>query len=162
MAWLHCSLYLTINMVYFSWSGGCMFRYIYLPHDTQNNFLWLFFKFIQCAQRKKECVVSSKITLCKGTWFMGHSCSENVRETWSVKQVTLANKFHCHLHVLSYKNGYRKVVRNRPVYSSILNFSGKRSQYISIKFPLHKQSENAWALIKIFDVKSRAGARLGL
>ena len=32
---------------------------------------------------------------------------------------------------------YRKVASSRPVYYSILN-----SQYISIKFPLHKQSEN--------------------
>ena len=30
----------------------------------------------------------------------------------------------------------------RPVYYSILNSFGQRSQYMSIKFPLYKQSEN--------------------
>ena len=39
---------------------------------------------------------------------------------------------------------YRKVARSRPVYYSILNSLRQRSQYISIKFPLHKQSENTW------------------
>ena len=37
---------------------------------------------------------------------------------------------------------YRKVASSRPVYYSILNSFGQWSQYISIKFPLHKQSEN--------------------
>ena len=37
-----------------------------------------------------------------------------------------------------------KVVSSRLVYYSILNSFGKRSQYISIKFALHKQSENPW------------------
>ena len=32
---------------------------------------------------------------------------------------------------------YRKVASSRPVYYSILNSFGQRSQYISIKFPLH-------------------------
>ena len=31
---------------------------------------------------------------------------------------------------------------SRPVYYSILELFGHRSQYISIKFPLHKPSEN--------------------
>ena len=39
---------------------------------------------------------------------------------------------------------YCKVVSSRPVYYSILETFGQRSQYISIKFPLHKQSENPW------------------
>ena len=39
---------------------------------------------------------------------------------------------------------YRKVASSRLVYYSILNSLGQRSQYISIKFCLHKQSENAW------------------
>ena len=37
---------------------------------------------------------------------------------------------------------YRIVASSRPVYYSILDPLGKRSQNISIKFPLHKQSEN--------------------
>ena len=37
---------------------------------------------------------------------------------------------------------YRKVASSRPVYYSILNSLGQRSQYISIKFPLHKQSDD--------------------
>ena len=37
---------------------------------------------------------------------------------------------------------YRKVSSSRPVYYSISEPFGQRSQYISIKFPLHKQSEN--------------------
>ena len=45
---------------------------------------------------------------------------------------------------ISHRATYRKVASNTPVYYSILNSFGKRSQYISIKFPLHKQSENLW------------------
>ena len=37
---------------------------------------------------------------------------------------------------------YRKVASSRPVYYSILQLFDQRSQYISIKFPLHKPSEN--------------------
>ena len=37
---------------------------------------------------------------------------------------------------------YRKIASSRPVYYSILNSFGQRSRYISIKFRLHKQSEN--------------------
>ena len=39
---------------------------------------------------------------------------------------------------------YRKVASSRPVYYSILDHFVQRSQYISIKIPLHKQSENPW------------------
>ena len=39
---------------------------------------------------------------------------------------------------------YHKVASSRPVYYSILDSLGQRSQYIIIKFPLHKQSENPW------------------
>ena len=38
---------------------------------------------------------------------------------------------------------YRKVASSRPVYYSILELFGQRSQYKSIKFPLHIHSENA-------------------
>ena len=38
----------------------------------------------------------------------------------------------------SYMVSYRKVASSRPVYYSILDSLGQRSQYISIKFPLHK------------------------
>ena len=43
---------------------------------------------------------------------------------------------------VGHETTYRKVASSRPVYYSILNSFGQRSQYISIKFPLHKQSEN--------------------
>ena len=39
---------------------------------------------------------------------------------------------------------FHKVPSSRPVYYSILNSFGKRSQYIRIKIPLHKQSEYPW------------------
>ena len=39
---------------------------------------------------------------------------------------------------------YRKVASSRLVFYSILDSLGKRSQYISIKFRLHKQSQNPW------------------
>ena len=39
---------------------------------------------------------------------------------------------------------YRKVVSSWPVYYSILDSLGQRSQYISIKFPLHKQFGKNW------------------
>ena len=38
---------------------------------------------------------------------------------------------------------YHKVASSRPVYYSILEHLGKRSHYISIKFPLHKPSGSA-------------------
>ena len=41
----------------------------------------------------------------------------------------------------SYFN-YRKVASSRPIYYSILDHFVQRSQYISIKIPLHKQSKN--------------------
>ena len=37
---------------------------------------------------------------------------------------------------------YRKVASSRPVYYSILELLGQSLKYISIKFPLHKPSEN--------------------
>ena len=40
------------------------------------------------------------------------------------------------------KRLYRKVASSRLVYYSILQFFGQRSHYISIKFSLHKPSEN--------------------
>ena len=40
------------------------------------------------------------------------------------------------------QRAYCKVANSRPVYYSILELFGQRSQYISIKFPLHKPSEN--------------------
>ena len=40
------------------------------------------------------------------------------------------------------KSTYRKDASSRPVYYSILEPFGQRSQYISIKFTLHKPSEN--------------------
>ena len=39
-------------------------------------------------------------------------------------------------------DNYRKVASSRPVYYSILDHFVQRSQYIIIKIPLHKQSEN--------------------
>ena len=43
------------------------------------------------------------------------------------------------LYILSTINtNYRKVASSRPVYYSILETFGQRSQYIGIKFPLHK------------------------
>ena len=41
-------------------------------------------------------------------------------------------------------NKYRKVASSRPVYYSILELLGQRSQYIRVKFALHKPSENPW------------------
>ena len=44
----------------------------------------------------------------------------------------------------SHSNKYHKVASSRPFYYSILESFGQRSEYISIKFPLHKESENPW------------------
>ena len=43
-----------------------------------------------------------------------------------------------------HETNYHKVARSGSVYYSILVSLGQRSQFISIKFPLHKQSENPW------------------
>ena len=48
------------------------------------------------------------------------------------------------LYVNIYFLNYRKVTSSRPVYYSILNSLGQRSQCISIKFPLLKQPKNVW------------------
>ena len=45
--------------------------------------------------------------------------------------------------------GYHKVASSRPVYYSNLNFFGQWSQYIRIKFPVHKESENPWACYQL-------------
>ena len=47
---------------------------------------------------------------------------------------------------------YCKVASSRSVYYSILEFFGQRSQYIRIKFPLHKPSENLQATARDFTV----------
>ena len=52
----------------------------------------------------------------------------------------LSNEPLVHIHYVTKCNKYRKVASSRPVYYSILNSLGQRSLYISIKFPLHKQS----------------------
>ena len=46
---------------------------------------------------------------------------------------------------LENKSKYSKVMNSRPGYYSILDPFVQRSQYISIKFSLHKQSENPCA-----------------
>ena len=55
--------------------------------------------------------------------------------------LTLANKHTGQFHPI-----YRKVESVRPVYYPILEHFGQRPQYISIKFPLHKHSENVKTL----------------
>ena len=47
-------------------------------------------------------------------------------------------------HILDFQDYHKVLPNRRPVYYSILNSLGQRPQYISIKFPRHKQSENAW------------------
>ena len=42
---------------------------------------------------------------------------------------------------------YHKVASSRPVYCSILELLGQRSEYIRIKFSHHKPSENPWGLL---------------
>ena len=44
--------------------------------------------------------------------------------------------------IINRKHIYRKVASSRPVYYSILELFCQRSHYISIKFSLHKSSEN--------------------
>ena len=48
-------------------------------------------------------------------------------------------------------NDNRNVANSRPVYYSSLDPFGQRSHYISIKFPLHKQSENPWVWCSCFN-----------
>jgi hypothetical protein len=58
----------------------------------------------------------------------------------SIALVELGQLKFTYITVLKYI--YRKVTSIRPVYYSILELFDQRSQYISIKFPLHKPSEN--------------------
>ena len=46
--------------------------------------------------------------------------------------------------LIFHKKNYPKVVSSRPVFCSILELFGHRSQYISIKLLLNKPSENHW------------------
>jgi hypothetical protein len=52
----------------------------------------------------------------------------------------LSNEPLVHIHYVTKCNKYRKVACSRPVYYSIFKSLGQRSQYISIKFSIHKQS----------------------
>ena len=52
-----------------------------------------------------------------------------------------SDKVRCDMQLLSVED-CRKGASSRPVYYSILNSLEQRSQYINIKFLLHKQSEN--------------------
>ena len=64
------------------------------------------------------------------SWPLWHSNSVRNQLLFTVKpQKVVANL------------AYRKDTSSRPVNYSILNSFGQMSQYISIKFPLHKQSE---------------------
>ena len=54
------------------------------------------------------------------------------------------SRFFCEIELGIQPRTYRKVASSRPVYYSILELFGQRSQYIRIKFPLHKPSENSW------------------
>ena len=47
----------------------------------------------------------------------------------------------CQTFLISLIRSYRKIASNRQVYYLILETFGQRSQYISIKFPIHKLSE---------------------
>ena len=53
-------------------------------------------------------------------------------------------------------NRYRKVPSSRPVYYSILETFDQRSQYISIKFPLHKHFKSAWVCYLLLPRQSTA------
>ena len=58
---------------------------------------------------------------------------------WDLSEILVQIIFSSLALVLKYWNvfKYRKVTSSKPVYYSILNSLGQRSQYISIKFPLH-------------------------
>ena len=65
------------------------------------------------------------------------------RLIWCVNNFTFLS-IDWHMKVFLMSKTYCKVSSSRPVYYSILNYLGQRSQCISIKFPLLKNSENDW------------------
>ena len=82
-----------------------------------------------------------------------HLCMLHTKVTWIVrygvcvikKWVVFQIWFKCVIvDVCHCQHNYRKVTSSGPVYHSILETFGHRSQGISIKFPLLKHSENAW------------------
>ena len=100
------------------------------------------------AYRKVVYVASSKLswfknfqTVCEGEiWCLCTMTFGQKSLKLNSRPVYCHNLGHPKVHICI----YRKVASSRPVYYSILNSLGQRSQKISIKFPLHKQSENAW------------------
>ena len=71
---------------------------------------------------------------CTALWFM----INNLIQKFKIKN---PNTFYNN-RVMSKDFTYRKVASSRPVYYSILQLFDQRSQYIQVKYPLHKPSEN--------------------
>ena len=65
---------------------------------------------------------------------------QNIQDSQSI-QVSAFSLFAVTKIYYKILNRYPKVASSRPVYYSILDSFGQRSQYISIKFRLHKQCE---------------------
>ena len=57
--------------------------------------------------------------------------------------------------LLKHDSIYRKIVSSRPVYYSILETFGQRSQYKRIEFPLYKHSSRLRYLIKFLTTDKR-------
>ena len=87
-------------------------------------------------------ILTLKFNLHRLLTSMTSKCSGEILKKWSwdnsVSPIDAKNSFSFFVHTV------KSVASSRLVYYSILNSFGQRSQYISIKFPLHKQSENTW------------------
>ena len=68
--------------------------------------------------------------------------SKKKASSQNLRSLTQKTKIWCNNHFSRRFGRYCKVASGRPVYYSILELFDQRSQYISIKFPLHKPSEN--------------------
>ena len=92
--------------------------------------------------RLKFDILTLKFNLHRLLTSMTSNCSGEILKKWSwdnsVSPIEAKNSFSFLVHTA------KSVASSRLVYYSILNSLGQRSQYISIKFPLHKQSENTW------------------
>ena len=86
-----------------------------------------------------------KETAAKSSNFL----ENNQKTTYRIVASTSPSRFEAHaglfrLVMKGIFDMHCKVASSRLVYYSILNSFGQRSQYISSKFPVHKQSENPW------------------
>ena len=100
-----------------------------IPNFKNSFFILELYKFLAYL----ECISRNGLSFGHSDWYQS-----SVLNKYTQSRLTL------NWQILAKWDKYLKVLSSRPIYCSILNSLCQRSQYVSIKLPLHKQSENAW------------------